>query len=177
MANDDVAVVVVGGGAAGIAAARRLHDAGIDCLILEARPRLGGRAWTDTATVGHALDIGCGWLHSANKNPWRAIAEAQGQTIEKTPPPWYRPSLDINFPHDEQVQFGKALGRFHERMDSYPDDKPDAPAATLLEEGSVWNPLIGAVTTYLSGTEPDHVSIRDFASYADTGVNWRVTGG
>ena len=46
MASDDVDVVVVGAGAAGIAAARRLHDAGVRCLLVEARPRLGGRALT-----------------------------------------------------------------------------------------------------------------------------------
>ncbi|MES2422703.1 MAG: FAD-dependent oxidoreductase [Pseudomonadota bacterium] len=36
--------VVIGGGAAGIAAARTLHDAGHDVLLVEASDRLGGRA-------------------------------------------------------------------------------------------------------------------------------------
>jgi monoamine oxidase len=117
MAKSDVEVVVVGGGAAGIAAARRLHAAGVDVLLVEARHRLGGRAWTDVETVGHALDLGCGWLHSGNKNPWRAIAKAQGRAIDKTPPPWYRPSLDFNFPKKDQKAFGRALGEFHDRMD------------------------------------------------------------
>src|SRR5260221_14654446 len=98
MRMGDVEVAIVGAGAAGIAAARRLNDAGVDCLIVEARPRLGGRAWTDTETVGHALDLGCGWLHSANRNPWRLIAKAQGRTTEKTPPPGDPPPLDVNFP-------------------------------------------------------------------------------
>src|ERR1700720_3583780 len=39
-------VAIIGGGAAGIAAGRRLADARRDCLIVEARLRLGGRAWT-----------------------------------------------------------------------------------------------------------------------------------
>jgi monoamine oxidase len=39
-------VAIIGGGAAGIAAGRRLADACGDCLIVEARRRLGGRAWT-----------------------------------------------------------------------------------------------------------------------------------
>ena len=45
MAKDETEVVVVGGGAAGVAAARRLNEAGVDCLLIEARSRLGGRAW------------------------------------------------------------------------------------------------------------------------------------
>ena len=36
--------VVIGGGAAGIAAARTLHDAGREVLLIEAADRLGGRA-------------------------------------------------------------------------------------------------------------------------------------
>src|SRR5450759_4481151 len=70
MANSDTEVVIVGGGAAGIAAGRRLAKAAIKCLVVEARPRLGGRAWTVTDRSGFALDLGCGWLHSADRNPW-----------------------------------------------------------------------------------------------------------
>ena len=52
MVNSDTEVVIVGGDAAGVAAARRLHDAAVACLLVEARPRLGGRAWTVTES-GH----------------------------------------------------------------------------------------------------------------------------
>ena len=41
-------VVVIGAGAAGLAAARALHDAGIDVQVLEARNRIGGRVFTVT---------------------------------------------------------------------------------------------------------------------------------
>lgn len=37
-------VAIVGGGLAGIAAALRLTEAGVRCIVLETRPRLGGRA-------------------------------------------------------------------------------------------------------------------------------------
>ncbi len=40
MAESDVETAIIGGGAAGLAAARRLHDAGVRCLIVEARERL-----------------------------------------------------------------------------------------------------------------------------------------
>src|SRR5579863_1619616 len=88
MPEGDVDVVVVGGGAAGVAAARRLADASIHCLLVEARPRFGGRALTVHDRDGHALDLGCGWLHSADRNPWTPVARQQGFAIDQTPPPW-----------------------------------------------------------------------------------------
>jgi monoamine oxidase len=112
MSNGDTDVVVVGGGAAGLAAGRRLHEAAIQCLVVEARPRLGGRALTVTDPLGFALDLGCGWLHSADRNPWSTIAETQGRRIDQTPPHWMRPSLTIGFPLAEQLQFRDAAQAF-----------------------------------------------------------------
>ena len=176
MPKSDLEVVVVGGGAAGVAAARHLHDAGVDCLIIEARDRLGGRAWT-TESDGYPIDLGCGWLHSANRNPWREIAEAQGHTIDKTPPPWTRPSLPIGFSPAEQKAFVAALRAFWARLGDFPEEGEDVSASTLLEPGNRWNALIGAVATFLSGTELPGFSARDFSRYDDTGVNWRVVEG
>ena len=85
----DTQVVIVGGGAAGIAAARFLHNAQAPYRLLEARPRLGGRGWTIEAG-GFPIDLGCGWLHSADRNPWSEIADATKLTLDKTPPPWTR---------------------------------------------------------------------------------------
>src|SRR5438270_643634 len=92
MGTSDTEVVIVGGGAAGIAAGWRLRDAKINCLIIEARSRLGGRAWTVRSDPEMPVDLGCGWLHSAERNPWVEIAEAEGFTIDKTLPPWMRPT-------------------------------------------------------------------------------------
>ena len=70
----DVEIAIIGGGAAGIGAARTLADAGKNVVILEASDRLGGRAHT-ISIAGMPLDLGCGWLHSAEHNPWVEIAE------------------------------------------------------------------------------------------------------
>jgi len=169
-------VVIVGGGAAGIAAARRLCDASVECLLVEARPRLGGRAWTVNDPSGFALDLGCGWLHSADRNPWREIAEQQGRIIDKTPPPWTRLAPRVGFPLSEQRHFVDALQDFYRRLDSA-EHSPDGPAAALLDPDGRWNGLINAVSTYVNGAELDRVSARDFARYDDTGVNWRVVEG
>jgi monoamine oxidase len=176
MADDDVDVAVIGGGAARLAAARRLHDAGIRCLVIEARARLGGRAWTVTDASGYALDLGCGWLHSADRNPWSAIAQGQGLRIDRTPPPWTRPSLQIGFSRAEQLDYFKASDAFYERLDAA-DRAPDRPASELLEPGERSNNLIIAVSTFVSGAELNFVSAHDVARYDDTGVNWRVIEG
>ena len=175
--TSEAEVVIVGGGAAGIAASRRLHDAGVDCLLLEARSRLGGRAWTVRGGADLSLDLGCGWLHSADRNPWTRIAVAQGLAIDKTPPPWLRLSMPIGFPLAEQASFLSALNEFRARLDSASDAMPDVAAASFLEPGGRWNDLINAVGTYVSGAEPDRVSALDYSRYEDTGVNWRVTEG
>jgi monoamine oxidase len=74
-------VLVVGAGAAGIAAARALRRAGLRCQVLEARRRPGGRAATETATLGAPFDLGATWLHAASRNPLRALAEALGMRV------------------------------------------------------------------------------------------------
>jgi monoamine oxidase len=47
----------------------------------------------------------------------------------------------------------------------------------MLEPNGRWNNLISAIGTYISGAELDRVSARDFDSYEDSGVNWRVREG
>jgi monoamine oxidase len=173
--SSDTEIVIIGGGAAGIAAARRIADARLDCLLVEARSRLGGRAWTINSEF--PIDLGCGWLHSADRNPWREAAEVQGRSIDKTPPPWMRRSAPIGFPLSEQDAFLRARRQFHEQLGSLPEDKPDVAAATFLEPRGRWNALINALSTYGSGAELDRVSARDLDRYGDSGVNWRVVEG
>lgn len=66
-------VVVVGAGVAGLAAARHLRGRGIPVVLIEALPRIGGRA-TTTMVGGEPFDMGATWLHDAARNPLVALA-------------------------------------------------------------------------------------------------------
>src|SRR5438132_723663 len=76
-------IIVVGAGAAGLAAARRLHDAGHDVTVLEARDRLGGRTWTDYDLAGHPVELGAEFVHGEHVVTWDLLRahglEAQPQ--------------------------------------------------------------------------------------------------
>lgn len=168
--------IIVGAGAAGIAAARRLRDAGKRVIVLEARARIGGRAWTHVVD-GLPIDLGCGWLHSADRNPWSAIARGLGLQLDRTPPPWTRPSLPIGFPIEEQKAFREAINAFYDRVDEVAQSGKDVPVSDVLLPGDRWNALIGTIATFVAGAEWDKVSAIDLHRYADTGVNWRVAEG
>src|SRR3712207_4835794 len=109
----DTDVVVIGAGAAGIAAVRRLTDRGFTVRVLEARNRVGGRAWT-FRREGLALDLGCGWLHSADENEWATVARTLALAIDETPPPWSRHAHQLNFSAADQNSFADAWDRFDE---------------------------------------------------------------
>lgn len=177
MADSEADVVVIGGGAAGVAAAKRLQQASLRCLLVEARPRLGGRAWTVRDAAGHALDLGCGWLHSADRNPWVAVAQQLGLSIDKTPPPWMNRPLERSFPRAEHADFRKAFGEFYARLDKAAQREADAAASILLDPASRWNALLNAMSTYISGAELDRISLKDLDRYHSTDVNWRAVEG
>jgi monoamine oxidase len=106
-----------------------------------------------------------------------AIAEEQKKTVDKTPPPWRRPSLPLGFPPGAQRDFLKSQEEFFARLGERAQKMPDIAAAELLSPGGRWNQLINAVATYISGAELDRLSARDFDNFDDTGVNWRIVEG
>jgi monoamine oxidase len=79
----NVDVVIVGAGSAGLHAAHRLRQLGKSVAILEARSRIGGRAYTDKETFGVPFDRGCAWLHKADDNPYTPLARQWNYTLQE----------------------------------------------------------------------------------------------
>ena len=71
-------VAIIGGGLAGLAAARRLHHAGINPIVLEASGRLGGRIRQGSAAPdGDTYEQGAEFFHGAEASA-HALARAAG---------------------------------------------------------------------------------------------------
>jgi monoamine oxidase len=172
----DVDVVVIGAGAAGVGAARRLAGTGLSVRVVEARERIGGRAWT-VREGDLPLDLGCGWLHSADENELAVLAGELAFAVDKTPPPWSRRSHQLNFSAADQADFSDAWDRFDRRVTAAAERSPDRPAADLLAPNGRWNALLNALSTYINGVELTRLSVQDFVRYHNTGVNWRVVNG
>ncbi|MDQ0468572.1 flavin monoamine oxidase family protein [Labrys wisconsinensis] len=169
-------VVIIGGGAAGVGAARRLAASGLRILMLEAAARIGGRAFT-TEIAGLALDLGCGWLHSADRNPWVGIAEASGFTVDRRLPAWGQQYRDLGFSRAERAAADRAFATWHERLTTAPP--PSDRAADALEPGGPWNAYLQAISGLVNGAGLEQLSVADYLAYdeASTARNWRATAG
>ena len=176
----EIDVAIIGAGAAGLGAARALENSGLSVIVLEARDRVGGRGHTIMAAPGITFDLGCGWLHSADKNSFTKIAEQLNFEIDKTRPPW-RLQNDEVFPNEQRADFIGALDAFYDHADEAAQNAKitgrDSAANLYLQPGNRWNPMIDAISTYINGCELDQVSILDMDAYEDSEVNWRIRRG
>lgn len=111
-----VNVAIIGAGAAGLGAAHALRGSGLSVIVLEARDRLGGRAWTVQASPEVTFDVGCGWLHSADKNSFVPIARQLDFEVNKDLPPWRERAFGNAFPQAERDDFMRAMDAFYERL-------------------------------------------------------------
>jgi monoamine oxidase len=167
-------LAIVGAGAAGISAAREARRRGLSYTILEAANRVGGRAHS-VEWRGRHLDLGAGWLHSANRNPLVPLAEQLDLSIDRAQNPWRGQYQALGFARDDQEAAYAAFAEFEEQVSA--PQQGDV-AANALSPGGPWNAFIDALSGYLNGTSLRCMSAVDYAAYSNASNrnNWRLHG-
>jgi monoamine oxidase len=83
-------VIVIGAGAAGLAAAAELARAGRSVLVLEARDRIGGRAWTlDVPGLRVPVELGAEFIHGRPAATFDLLRASGIAALERTGDGWY----------------------------------------------------------------------------------------
>ena len=73
----NVDVVIVGAGLSGLQAAVDVQKAGLSCVVLEARDRVGGKTWS-REMAGVKQDFGAAWINDTNQSKMFALTKKFG---------------------------------------------------------------------------------------------------
>jgi len=179
MSHYDVAVI--GAGAAGLAAGLELQKQGRSFIVLEARDRIGGRAFTDTTTLGLPFDCGGHWLHAAAHNPFVAIADRLG----------FAYNSDISFDGEHIVLLGKdgplpAATQAKSREDIWKvlsdiaeagKAGRDVPFSDFLDPASPWDQYIRQLIGQITSIDAEDCSTLDYGRYVEDGGDFPVENG
>lgn len=98
MKNEEFDVVVLGAGFAGVTVARELKNFGYNVVVLEARDRIGGRAWT-TELDGHKVELGATWIHWFQPYIWAEFVRS-GLELHEDP---FLPPITLWVGNEPQV--------------------------------------------------------------------------
>jgi monoamine oxidase len=174
-------VLVVGAGAAGIAAARRLLALGRTVRVLEAGGRLGGRAWTESRSLGAPFDHGASWIHVAERNPLTPIARELGSTLRDE----RRRVRDIllfegrpataaeRAAHDAACEAWEAAAEARDEQGG-----PDIALAEAVPRDGPWDATVSHwFSSIISGVEAERFSLRDYVATGLDGANLQVAEG
>jgi monoamine oxidase len=172
-------VLVIGAGGAGLTAAKELMKSGISVLVLEARDRIGGRAFTDTS-LGVAWDRGCSWLHASKVNPWVSYARQSGfeLTVDNLWPQIYDGAKRLG--GAETGGLFALSGRMQRELRDAGRRGLDVPATAAFTQATLtdpWYPMAQDGITSWEGTEPGNYSALDSYQFVEDGDDYFIPRG
>ncbi len=175
--NPDVAIV--GAGAAGLAAARSLIDRGLSVVVIEARGRIGGRAWTESDSFGIPFDHGCSWLHAASRNPFKPMADDWDYTTL-----YHDDAEEVSYVGNrratgaEESAYGQAWQSLESAISSAGSRGEDVSAASVSPRDLPWIMTSEAWLGPMSmGQDLDNFSCTDWWGMVDTEPNYMIREG
>lgn len=170
-------VIVIGAGTAGLAAARRLEERRATYRLLEAKPHIGGRAVTDTATLGAPVDLGAHWLHSPALNPLAPLADRYLFHVKHGAED-FRVARNGALLNDAEVTECLAyVDSCFDRTATVAADGIDRPVADLFPFRGPWHDLFEAAFLAKQGVPAAQSSALDFARYVWEGDDLPVLDG
>ncbi len=170
-------VIIIGAGAAGLAAARRLEAARAGFRIIEAKPHIGGRAVTDTRTLGAPVDLGGHWLHSPALNPLTPLADRYGFHVKHSAED-FRVTQGGAFLNDVDLADCLAyVDACFDKISSVAADNLDCAVADLFPFPGKWHGMFEASFLAKQGVPLAQSSALDFARYVWEGDDLPVLDG
>lgn len=169
--------VIIGAGAAGLAAARRLKNAGADFLIIEAKAHIGGRAVTDSTTFGAPVDLGAHWLHSPALNPLTSLVDRYGLRARQGPEDFRVARNGRIFAGAEHTACFDYVERCFAKVAAFAGAEHDCPVSELFPVRGRWHDFFEANFIAKQGLPPGQCSAIDFARYVWEGDDWPVLDG
>ena len=154
----EVDVAIVGAGLAGLAAARRVADAGHSVVVLEARERVGGRILNRDIGDGKVVEMGGQWVGPTQERIYALAAELgvetfpthdQGDELAIVEGKRYRYSGELPRMSPLAIaDFAQAVFRLDRLAKRVPTDRPwEAPRASMLDATTLESWLRRAVKT------------------------------
>jgi monoamine oxidase len=159
----NVDVVIIGAGSSGLHAAHRLRQLGKSVAVIEARPRIGGRAYTDKETFGVPFDRGCAWLHKADDNPYTPLARQWGYTLQEHDTTleglYFR---DREAPAEARAAIARAEESLDERLTKTGRKKDVAASTALKKKGEIDEAVATFHGPMSSAVDLDELSAKDY---------------
>ena len=175
-----VDTIVVGAGAAGLSAARILQRSGLTFRILEAKNRVGGRAFTDRESFAVPFDHGCTWLSAGAYNPLLKLATELGFRMEARFFPVANTKTFFEgrwATEEEEIEKNEFIAQCERALEGAAKSGLDVAWTDLIDTKSVWMPYFNLRNERHQGTTTSACSTLDVARSQGVGESLFVFDG